>query len=58
MALSVVVAGITGWTGSAVARGVLDAGSAASPCDAGTLLAVRRVPTLVGLTCGLDQILE
>jgi 4-hydroxy-tetrahydrodipicolinate reductase len=35
-----------------------DAGSSAAPYVAGTLLAVRRVPTLVGLTRGLDQILE
>jgi 4-hydroxy-tetrahydrodipicolinate reductase len=35
-----------------------DAGSSAAPYVAGTLLAIRRVPTLVGLTRGLDQILE
>jgi 4-hydroxy-tetrahydrodipicolinate reductase len=35
-----------------------DAGSSAAPYVAGTLLAIRRVPSLVGLTRGLDQILE
>ncbi|HUG63050.1 MAG TPA: 4-hydroxy-tetrahydrodipicolinate reductase [Methylomirabilota bacterium] len=35
-----------------------DAGSSAAPYVAGTLLAVRRVPTLVGLVRGLDRILE
>jgi 4-hydroxy-tetrahydrodipicolinate reductase len=35
-----------------------DAGSSAAPYVAGTLLAVRRVGSLEGLTRGLDQILE
>jgi 4-hydroxy-tetrahydrodipicolinate reductase len=35
-----------------------DAGSSAAPYVAGTLLAVRRVTALRGLTRGLDQILE
>ncbi len=35
-----------------------DAGSSAAPYVAGTLLAVRRVPSLTGLVRGLDQILE
>jgi 4-hydroxy-tetrahydrodipicolinate reductase len=35
-----------------------DAGSSAAPYVAGTLLAIRRVTTRVGLTRGLDQLLE
>lgn len=35
-----------------------DAGSSAAPYVAGTLLAIRRAPTRIGLTRGLDQLLE
>ena len=66
--LSVCLAGATGWTGRAIARGVLaapderltirhDAGSTPEPYVAGTLMAVRAAPGLVGLTRGLDTLL-
>ena len=35
-----------------------DAGENAAPYVAGTLLAIRAVPALVGLTRGLDQLLD
>jgi 4-hydroxy-tetrahydrodipicolinate reductase len=35
-----------------------DAGSSAAPYVAGTLLAIRKAPTRVGLTRGLDQLLD
>jgi 4-hydroxy-tetrahydrodipicolinate reductase len=35
-----------------------DAGESAAPYVAGTLVAIRAVPSLVGLTRGLDQLLD
>jgi hypothetical protein len=60
----VCVAGITGWTGSAVAGAIdgadvlrHDPNESPEPYVAGTLYAVRAVGSRVGLTRGLDALL-
>jgi short subunit dehydrogenase-like uncharacterized protein len=51
MTVKVCLAGATGWAGSALARSI------AKTTDV-TLLAIRKVATLVGVHRGLDSVLD